>query len=338
MHRVTVRPRIIRPTLRPAQRSDRPNRSIRPYDPGIPLKPIRLRRNIIVKPPTTARPVHRINPVKRSVRPQNIISPSRPRVPAVVRKNAILSKRKLPRYADPKALKKIDEIKGIGQGRILVIVASGPSISEASLEKVKAHPIIDVMAINKPDQRIWPPRFWTFCDQSQYTRNKESWDKYNGTIINASSVRARRSNQVLVRSKHGRGFSKDLRAGVYIGRSSTYVAMQVAHWMGHDRVYIFGLDMTNVGNRLWFYGKNPDVPEEERKRRFAKEAESYQYAADHLGLGERQRFFICSSYNPWPFVEKFIRKHQASAVEEIIDYADKLNRPRKHNPDGIKTS
>ena len=221
----------------------------------------------------------------------------------------------------------IDRIRCIGNSRILAIVACGPSILEADLEKLKNQPEIDLMCINKPEARLWPTPYWMFCDQSQFARNKDIWEKYSGQVINASSVRARHRRQILIKSISGRGFSRDLGKGFYIGRSSTYAAMQVALWMNYSKIYIFGVDMCAVDGKLHFYGKNPDVNDANRIQRFDREAESYLYAAtDVLKPEERDRFVFCSSYNKYKFVDYYQRLHQKKAVDIILEEALKLRR------------
>ena len=204
--------------------------------------------------------------------------------------------------------------------------ACGPSANEVKDIDRLVHPLIDFMIINKPEPRIKQPRYWVFCDHSQYARNKDYWNKYTGTVINPVSIRTRRSKQVLIKHKAGKGFSSNLHDGYHIGRSTTYANMQVAHWMGYDRIYIFGIDMREVKGKLERYGngRNPDVADNIRKGRFKYEAESYQHAANILKERSRRRFFFCSSYNPWDFVEKYSRLDHKKAVQVILDHANKL--------------
>jgi hypothetical protein len=212
-------------------------------------------------------------------------------------------------------------LKNTGAGRILVIIGNGPSYTEAPLEKLMGHNKIDLMSVNKPDQRVWPTKYWCFVDQSQVERHRDLWKNYKGTPINAGSVRDRKGGQVVVRNIAGLGFSRDLLAGFYIGRSSVYSAMQVAHWMNFVKVYIFGCDMCTVGGKLYPWGTNPDVDDKNRKARFEKEANSYLYAARNLNDAERSKYVFCSSYNPWPFMNFFARLDQKTAVDAILETA-----------------
>lgn len=280
-------------------------------------------QSIPARPPASA-PILAPKPVEAQVRPP--VAPVREFKkklgkgyvnPLAVQHNNLLKE-----YKDS-----IDRIRCIGNSKILVIVACGPSILEADLEKLKGVPEIDLMCVNKPEVRLWPTPYWMFCDQSQFARNKDAWEHYNGQVINASSVRARHKRQILIKSISGRGFSRDLGKGFYIGRSSTYAAMQVALWMNYPKVYLFGVDMCAVDGKLHFYGKNPDVNDNQRVQRFDREAESYLYAAtDVLKAEERARFVFCSSYNKYKFVDYYQRLHQKKAVDIILEEALKLRR------------
>ena len=213
-------------------------------------------------------------------------------------------------------------LRGVGKDRVLLIIAAGPSINEIDFTRLKGHPLIDVMCINKPYPPLWPTKFWSFCDHSQYERTKDIWNSYEGIIINSTNVRARKSNQIVIKGHSGKGWSRDITGGFYVGRSSTYAGMQLAAYMDYKRVYLCGVDM---GSGAWWYGTNPDVSSETRQKRFADEAQSYLYAANKLEPELKDRFVFCSTYNKWPFVEYFKRLDQKVVVDEILKYIDELN-------------
>lgn len=220
----------------------------------------------------------------------------------------------------------INAIKGIGRGKTLVILACGPSVNEIPIEKLKGHPLIHIMCINKPNPKVWPSTYWAFCDQSQYRRNKEQFRTYSNLIINSTAVRERKSdNQIIIRSRPKLGWSRDLTQGFYIGRSTVYANMQTALWMDYSRVYIFGIDMCKVGGSLHFYGNNPDVDDDVRMSRFKKESDNYEKAYNTMNERERDRFRICSSYNPWPFAEMFGKIDHKKAIDVIIKEADEMS-------------
>jgi hypothetical protein len=214
-------------------------------------------------------------------------------------------------------------LRGRGRGRILVIVACGPSIKEAALEKLKDVEPIDIMSVNKPDPRLHPTPYWIFCDQTQHTRNVDAFNAYKGTLINAWTIGVQHPCQIKVKVLQGKGFSKNLCLGFHIGRSTTYAAMQVAHWMGYEKVFIFGCDMGVVNGQMHHYGKNPDVDDEVRKHRFKAEAENYAFGAQLMTEEERHRYVFCSSYNQFEFVNRFQRANQVEAVNTVLNLAQK---------------
>lgn len=219
----------------------------------------------------------------------------------------------------PDSLSKIRQLKNIGRNKILVMVGNGPTVGQVDLNKIRGMEKIDIMSINKPDPRIWPTTYWSFFDLSQLRRNEDLWNDYSGIIINSTGIKRQKENSLQIKNLGGKGFSRDLTKGLHIGRSSVFASMQIAAWLGYEKIYIFGCDMDPAGlnGQLHFYGVNPDVPPNIRKERFVKEAEFYDYAADILNEEERKKFYFCSAVNPWSFVNKFNKLDHISAIEHI---------------------
>jgi len=254
-------------------------------------------------------------------RPRPVITPSGKRA------------RKLKRLANGKVryltadITKVDvqllmNVRRIGVGRVLVIAGNGPSLNEVDLALLKDHERIDIMSINKPDQRVWPTRYWLFCDNSQLRRHRTVWENYNGTIFNSTGIKQRRPGTIFMKHLGGLGFSRDVCRGFHIGRSSVYAAMQVALWLDYDEIFIVGCDMCDVDGKTHFYGINPDVRPEDRIGRFAKEASHYANCAEILNADERKRYTFCSSYLNWPFVEKFNKMDHKLAAAHILERAN----------------
>lgn len=264
---------------------------------------------------------------KQKIQSNNVVGLVRPpKVKSVSVKSTLIPKRqsKSSRDSFDSRVLKIKSIKGVGKGKILVILAPGPSILEAEIEKLNGIEKIDSMTINKPDKRLWPSDYWMFCDRTQYDRNKDAFHKYFKTIINTDSIKANHPKQIKIKNMPGKGFSVDMLQGFYIGRSTTFSAMQVAAWMGYEKIFIFGCDMCRVGKKLHSYGVNPDVPEKVREKRFKKEAEFYDVASKIMGEDLRNKYYFCSSYNPWPFIDKFKRMDQKVAIEYILNCAKEI--------------
>lgn len=217
---------------------------------------------------------------------------------------------------------KIIALKNTGADKVLVMIGCGPSVNEVDFSPLLNNLKIDFMVINKPYHKVWPAKYWAFCDHSQYERNIEEFNSYTGIIINSIAVKARahRATQVIVNVSSSKGVSYDLTRGYVIGRSSVYANIQTAIWLGYAKVFIFGCDMNpnGINGQLHHYGINPDVPPENRKTRFKAEAEHYDEMAAVLPEHLRKRFYFCSSYNEWPFVHEFNKLDHKKSVEFII--------------------
>jgi len=222
----------------------------------------------------------------------------------------------------PDSLSKIRALKNVGQGRILVIIANGPSISELDLTKLVMINNIDIMSINKPDPRLWPTTYWAFYDTSQYRRHRELISEYKGYILNSTAiVNVFNSKAMQFKNLGEMGFSLNAEKGIHIGRSSVYASMQVAHHMNYDKTFIFGCDMNpdGIGGKLHFYGDNPDVDPNVRGNRFKKEAEYYDWAGNQLNQDIRKKFYFCSSYNNWSFTNKFNHMDHKDAFNHLCE-------------------
>jgi uncharacterized protein YjiS (DUF1127 family) len=297
-------------------------RSIPAPTPSPPT--IQQRQQPVIKPVPRNRPITITPHEQRANRPQPVGYVGRqPRIVSQHRAISLVENRRSRAQLEnlEQHHQAIMRLKDIGIGRILIILANGPSINEVPVEQLNNISNIDLMCVNKPNQKVWPTKYWSFCDQSQYTRNQAAWDTYTGTLLNATAVRTRHRHQVLIKNVSGTGFSKDLIKGYYIGRSTTFASMQIALWMNYDKVYIFGCDMAAVNGQLHFYGQNPDVNNAHRVERFKQEAESFTYAAQNLSGDERQKFVFCSNYNTFPFVDSFQRMDHLNAVQLILESA-----------------
>jgi hypothetical protein len=226
----------------------------------------------------------------------------------------------------PGSTDKIKSIQAIGRDKLLVIVANGPSVTEAPLEKLRNISKIETMSINCPDERLWPTTYWSFFDLSQKRRHKGFLDNYDGYVFNSASINSDKPKSMQFKNKTGQGWSRDPVKNIFIGRSSVYGSMQIAQWMQFVHVYIFGVDMNpdGIGGKLHFYGTNPDVEPSIRAQRFQAESQFYDNAAEVLTEVERAKFTFCSEYNPWPFVKKFNYATHKS-VDNILEHALSLS-------------
>lgn len=305
------------------------------------VRPIVKKVNRAITLPRTARLLRPEPSVTRQVRAA-IQHPGPVRPPVQQRRQPAISPRSAPRSHQLKGQigksatvkytsrdvpeahrQRLRSLRNCGIGKVLVIMANGPSILEVDTRLLLNNPRIDIMSINKPDLRVWPTKYWLFCDTSQLLRNRDIWSHYDGYIFNSAMISEFRPGSIQIKNIHGEGFSFDPTQGFHIGRSSVYAAQQVAIWMGYDRIYIFGCDMcaVNINGQplVHFFGNNPDVQPESRVKRFADEAKYYNYAAKYLPAEVRNKFYFCSSYNPFDFVSSFNRLDHHTAIQTILD-------------------
>jgi hypothetical protein len=224
------------------------------------------------------------------------------------------------------SISRVNAMRRVGTGKVLLIIGNGPSISEVELQRLRGVAGIDTLSVNKPDERLWPTTHWCFFDGSQMRRHEELWTNYNGNIFNSTAIKKQKASSMQIKNLHGRGFSRDLSKGIHIGRSSVFAAMQIGLWMDYNQIYIFGCDMNPEGlnGKLHFYGDNPDVEPGIRKKRFEEEANHYSHAATILSQGERDKFTFCTEYNPWSFVKEFQQMSHKDAVDNILQHSQRL--------------
>jgi hypothetical protein len=302
--RQTILPRAVRPAIR---QQPAVTKALRATIQSKPTPQVGQRRQVVQNVRPNAQAVA-VMPRRGAVASQKTVAQSKRTTVKIITRDP-----------PPESTRKLRELHNSSAGRVLVIIANGPSVLEIDTTRLLVNPLIDIMSINKPDQRVWPTKYWLFCDISQLKRHHSLWSEYNGYIFNSTMITESRPGTILIKNIPGQGFSLDLTSGFNIGRSSVYAAMQVALWLGYDKIYIFGIDMGAVTvdgkETLHFYGVNPDCTSDNRKKRFAEEAKYYDNAANTLPTDVRKKFYFCSSYNKFKFLDAFHRLDHHEALE-----------------------
>ena len=194
-------------------------------------------------------------------------------------------------------------IRQMGIGKTLVIVANGPSHKEVKLEKLLGK--VDFMCINKPDERVWQPKFWAFSDSSQSDLFKKEIKEYNGLLVNTTSIAILKSNQVRLKPNTNPGFSLDIEKEIFIGRSTTYIGLQFGVYAKYEKIFIFGVDM-NLEGKPYPWGSNlAGVSDRERRDRFKAEQAHWDVGANTISQDIKNKIWLISKYNQWPFFKKF---------------------------------
>ncbi|NIQ02162.1 MAG: hypothetical protein GWM98_18620, partial [Nitrospinaceae bacterium] len=88
------------------------------------------------------------------------------------------------------------------------------------------------------------------------------------------------------------GFSWDLEKGVYSGYTISYVALQVAVYMGFNEIFYLGLDLRHQGSRTHFFGYDFHSKDHE-KTEFPKMRKMLSFGARVLKKSDI-RVFNCS--------------------------------------------
>ena len=212
---------------------------------------------------------------------------------------------------------KIQNIRNSGKGKMLVIVASGPSVLEVDFKPLYDNSLVDIMLINRPIVSGLKHKYWAFCDKSQYKMNREYFDQYKGTVINSNNVVQVSDKQIIIKSKSMTGFSMNLLDGYCIGYSSVYANIQTALWMGYDKIFVFGMDMCLVDGKLYHSNDNHSSVKN-RVKRFDREANCYNDMIEKLSENKRKSIHFCSDYNKYGFIDSFSRISHKSAIDSIL--------------------
>lgn len=214
------------------------------------------------------------------------------------------------------------ELRDAGAGRDLVVLGGGPSLREVDTARLRAVPHVHTLAINTPDPRCFPADYWMLLDRDQWEAHRDLIPAHPGPLL--CGVRGRLDGLPVT----GRTVRLPLR-GVgdwarnppfHLGRSSAYVAAQLGLYLGYERVYLLGVDMTLVGGRTHFYESGCDPGT--RARAFEEDARCWDRAARSAPRADRERVWFCSSYIPWSFPLHFRRVAQTRALRLIESRSD----------------
>lgn len=142
----------------------------------------------------------------------------------------------------------IEEFKNIHVGKRLFILASGPSLADLDLSKLQRRM---VMGLNR-SFLVYPDTHYHCCmdhrlfDLYQVEMKKT---RYLFTLQN-------RPFGIPMNLLGSEGFSHDLKEGIYSGYTISYLALQVAVYMGFSEIFYLGLDLKHRAGNTHFFGKD----------------------------------------------------------------------------------
>ena len=146
------------------------------------------------------------------------------------------------------ALDRIEHFKGVHAGKRLFILASGPSLADLNLKLLERR---IVMGLNR-SVLVYPDTHYHCCmDQRLFDLHAEPLRKtrYLFTLEG-------RPWGIPLKLLGGEGWSWDLGQGVYSGYTVSYLALQLAVYMGFSEVFFLGLDLAHRAGRTHFFGQD----------------------------------------------------------------------------------
>lgn len=166
-------------------------------------------------------------------------------------------------------LKQIARLKGMYDGRRCFIIATGPSLRQEDVEKLKDEITFGLNTLFLLyDQTEWRPDYYVFTDSpylstilDHYTVDVESLGK-KGVILNKSLKKIKKLDhsqkiKYLSMSPWNRlcdfkyfRYSPDMVKGAYAFGTVTTVTMAIAQYMGFKEIYLLGADCSNMNQHF----------------------------------------------------------------------------------------
>lgn len=182
------------------------------------------------------------------------------------------------------AYDKVGDFKNLHEGKSVFILASGPSLAKANLEPLRRRIVI---GLNRSSLIYPDTHYHCTMDERLFHEYEEVLKKsrYMFTLEN-------RPFGIPIKLLGSEGFSRDLTQGVYSGYTVSYLALQLAVYMGFKRVFYVGLDLKHQQGQTHFFGKDP-VSENHENTEFPKMIRMLQSAVEEL-TDSGIRVFNCS--------------------------------------------
>ncbi len=184
----------------------------------------------------------------------------------------------------------IGDFRNVHEGKRLFILASGPSLSSYDLAPLERRL---VMGLNR-SFLVYPHGQYHFCmDHRLFYLYPDELKR--ARFLFTLEGRPWGMPMKLLGSE---GFSADPERGVYSGYTVSYVALQLAAYMGFCEVIFLGLDLCSVEGQTHFFGfdfhsRNHDQTEYPKMKRMLE-----QGAAELGALGVK--LFTCSPQTVLP--------------------------------------
>lgn len=175
-----------------------------------------------------------------------------------------------------KSKSKILELKNKHLGNSVLILGTGPSLNDIDFNKVKVDSVIYLnnaisikgllrakneylvitdflRTVELRPQLVSEPNVSVFCSSDKiFNPNIDSQIFEDPFIfLNPKVSYATSSQSVSMSVTPSSLFSDDLIDGVYLGKSVVFPAIQIASYLGYERIYLAGVDM-NPNEKIYF--------------------------------------------------------------------------------------
>ncbi|MCB0330015.1 MAG: hypothetical protein KDD70_10135 [Bdellovibrionales bacterium] len=170
-------------------------------------------------------------------------------------------------------LERIEQFKGVHAGKRLFILASGPSLQDHDLSRLERR---IVMGLNR-SFLAYPDTHYHCCMDQRLFDLHEDLMRRTRFLFTLEG----RPWGIPMKLLGSEGFSLDLQQGVYSGYTISYLALQVAVYMGFSEVFYVGLDLAHKGGNTHFFGNDFHSRNHETTE-FPKMARMLEYGAQVL--------------------------------------------------------
>ena len=143
--------------------------------------------------------------------------------------------------------KKLKKLSNIYKGKKAVIVCNGPSLKKIDFSMLEEVYTFGLNKINLlPDQFNFKPSSIVAVNPYVIEQNKDFYSSTNTPLfldaMSSKNLAKKRENINLIHSCDFPYFSRDCSLSIFQGFTVTYVALQLAYYMGFTKVGIVGMD------------------------------------------------------------------------------------------------
>ncbi len=167
----------------------------------------------------------------------------------------------------------IEAFKNRHAGKRLFILASGPSLNALDLSPLQRR---ITMGLNRSVLTF--PETYYHC-----VMDRRLFDLYGEELRRTRQLFTveNRPFGIALRNLAAEGFSWDLADGIFTGYTISYVALQLAVYMGFAEVYYLGLDLRHQSGKTHFFGRD-EVSANYEDTEFPKMARMFAHASELL--------------------------------------------------------